>query len=248
MNIGIVILATNGYFPLGIRLIKRFNQFYKGESEITYYLFSDKNPKPYLPDNIDCKWSFMENKNWVDGTNMKFKSILSLSECKSDHLYYVDADTNISKPFSDWFIGEMVGGEHYGNRGYTEKPFDRNPNSQAYVPKGTNLPQMYYYGAFFGGEKEKMLDLCAVLKGMQKQDKTINYEPVWNDESYLNKIFHYVPPQVIKCEDFMFDVSDKGGIGETRNMNLDISELLEALLVNKEKNINIVNGKVIEVK
>lgn len=33
MKIGITIIATNAYFPLGIRFIKKFKHYYKGDFE-----------------------------------------------------------------------------------------------------------------------------------------------------------------------------------------------------------------------
>ena len=37
MKIGIVVLCTNAYFPLGIRFAKRFAQFYRGTAEVIEY-------------------------------------------------------------------------------------------------------------------------------------------------------------------------------------------------------------------
>lgn len=250
MKIGIVVLCSNAYFPLGIRFAKRFMNFYKGTAEIVFYLFTDCDPKPYLPEGFKYEWKELRNTNWVDGTNSKFTSILSLKDTDCTHLYYFDADTNVSKDFDEsWFLGELVGGQHYADQSYMkeEKAYDRNPQSMAYIPKDTTLPQMYYYGAFFGGCLSKVMGLCETLIDWQTRDKSIGYEPVWNDESYLQKYFHYNPPKTILCEDFVFEVSDKGGIGETRDMGLNIDKLKSKLLELKEKNVNIVNGKVIEI-
>jgi hypothetical protein len=41
----------------------------------------------------------------------------------------------------------------------------------------------------------------------------------------------------------MFDISDKGGIGETRNINLDINTLKDQLLVHKNDLIDIQNNQ-----
>ena len=51
-NIGIVILATNAYFVLGVRFIKKFIHHYKGDKQITFYFFSDTDPVPFISDNI----------------------------------------------------------------------------------------------------------------------------------------------------------------------------------------------------
>ena len=248
-NIGIVVLATNAYFVLGIRFIKRFMQFYCGDENIKFYFFSDTDPKDYIPDHINCQYTYTTNSNWTDGTNLKFTSILTLDECDSDYLFYFDADTNVNNDFTEeWFLGDMVGGQHYGDLDWMKdnKAFDRNPQSKAYIPLDTQLPQMYYYGAFFGGTKKKMLDFCKTMRYYQLEDKKIPYEPGVNDESYINREFHFVPPtKVVECANFKFAISDKGGIGETRYPNLDVTNLKSELLKNKNNIINIQNNKVI---
>ena len=249
MKIGVIIVATNSYFVLGVRFIKRFAQFYKGNAEIIFYMFTDNDPKPYLPDNINCVYINRIHKDWAEGTNSKFANILSLKNTDCDYLYFFDADTNVSKDFTeDWFLGDLVGGQHYADQSYMkeEKAYDRNPQSMAYIPKDTDLPQTYFYGAMFGGRKDYVMHLCRTLIDWQTHDKSMGYEPVWNDESFLQRFFHYIPPKIILCKDFVFEVSDKGGIGETRDMSLNIDRLKSDLLLLKEKNVNIVNGIVIE--
>ena len=106
-KIGIVILCTNAYFVLGIRLVKRFMHFYKGNEEIIFYLFTDIDPKDYLPDNIKYEYIHTTNKSWTEGTNLKFVSILSLENMDVDFLFYFDADTNVDKDFTEeWFLGK----------------------------------------------------------------------------------------------------------------------------------------------
>ena len=248
-NIGIVVLATNAYFVLGVRFIKRFMYYYKGDCNVTFYFFSDTDPKEYLPDNIECRYTYTTHDNWTDGTNLKFVSILTLDTCDSDYLFYFDADTNVSKDFTEeWFLGDMVGGQHFGDQGWMKevKGFDRNPMSKSYVPLDTPLPQTYYYGAFFGGSRDRMIHFCKLMRYWQLEDKKIPYEPGVNDESYINCYFHFNPPtKVVLCQNFAFDISDKGGIGETRDVNLNVDEIKKELLVNKENNIIITSGKLI---
>lgn len=246
-KIGIVVLATNAYFVLGVRFIKKFMHHYKGDSEIKFYFFSNENPKDYLPDNINVEFHFTEHNSWVDATNAKFLSIISLKDCDSDYLYYFDADTNVSRDFTEeWFLGDLVGGEHYGNRSWLKDGagFDRFAKSKAYVPLDSPLPYTYHYGAFFGGKKDIVVDFCKTLREWQIEDKKIPYEPGVNDESYINAYFHYTPPTTVPCEKFMFDISHKGGIGETRNTKLDITHLKEEMIKHKDQVYNINGGKV----
>lgn len=243
-KIGIVVLCSNAYLPLGIRFVKRFAHFYKGSSQVMFYLFTDKNPSEYLPDHINYEWRELKNTNWVDGTNAKFTSILGVED---DYIFYFDADTNINEEFGDWFVGDIVGGQHFGDDNYMakDKPFERNSRSMAYIPKNTKLKQTYYLGAFFGGKKDSIHNICSLLIQWQRKDKEWGFEPVWNDESYLNALFHFTRPKTIPFKDFPFAISDKGGMGETRNPNLDISELLKDLKIHKEKLIDIKHGKVV---
>jgi len=248
-RIGIVVLATNAYFILGIRFIKKFMHHYKGNCHITFYFFSDENPHPYLPDNIDVEYHEVKHSSWLDATNDKFRNIIDLGETSDcDYLYYFDADTNVSKDFTEeWFLGDLVGGEHYGNRGWLANGagFDKNPLSKAYVSPDTPFPCTYHYGAFFGGKIDKVLLFCVTLREWQLEDRKIPYEPGVNDESYINAYFHYNPPITVPCEKFAFDISDKGGLGETRNTKLDITNLKKQALEYKDKLFDIQYNKII---
>lgn len=248
-NIGIVILATNAYFVLGINFIKKFMHHYKGNSKITFYFFSDTDPKDYLPENIDVKFTHQVHDSWVNGTNSKFSNILSLENCDSDYLIYFDADTSVSRDFTEeWFIGETVGLEHFGNNGWMKevKGYDRNPQSKAYVPLDTPLFQMYYHGCLFGGKKDKIIEVCKVLYNNQLEDKKIPYEPGVNDESYINQYYHYNPPALtVYLSEYMFNVSDKGGIQNSRDVDLNLDELKADMLANRDNLYDLANGKLV---
>jgi hypothetical protein len=83
------------------RFIKKFMYHYKGGSEIKFYFFSDTDPSAYVNEEISIEFIQDKHNNWVEGTNSKFKNIISLENCDSDYLYYFDADTNVNNDFSD---------------------------------------------------------------------------------------------------------------------------------------------------
>ena len=250
-NIGVVIVATNSYFILGVRFIKKFLHHYKGGAKITFYFFSDTSPKDYLSDDVNVVFISEEHTDWVSATNSKFKNIISIQEelNSEDYIYYFDADTNVSKDFTEeWFIGDLVGGEHYGNRSWLANGagFDRNPIGHSYVPLSSTLPYTYHYGAFFGGTTKNIIKFCKTLSDYQSEDQAIGYEPPVNDESYINAYFHFTPPtHTVSCEKFAFDISDKGGIGETRNASLDISEFKKKALENKNRVFDLQHNNLI---
>ena len=249
MNVAILIICTNSYLPLGLRLTNRFHHFYIGKSNIKFYLVSDKDPIPYLNKNINASWIKNTHTSWVDATNSKFSNILKLSNEPLDYIYYMDADTNIHNKFDDSFmLGEVVGAEHFGNQDWMSdvKNFDRNPQSKAYVPFDTKLDQVYYHGAFFGGEKQKIINICRQLKINQEQDRLIHYEPAVNDESYINNYFHYnKPSKTILFTDFPFQVSDRAGIESNRDVNFDVQYLLDDIQKHKNDLWDIKKGLVI---
>ena len=249
MKLGIVVLATNAYFAMGIRFIKKFLYFYEGSSEIVFYFFSDENPKDYLPNSFPVEYFHSRHASWQDGTNSKFKNIVSLQDKNIDFLYYFDADTNVDKSFTEqWFLGDLVGGEHFMNKDMSNKPYDNNLESSCFVDPKSDLERIYYLGAFFGGKKNIVINLCKTLIGLQLKNKEINHEPPWNDESYLNYYFHYNKPQtVVLFKNFPFIISDKGSLSDTRNVNIDISTLKNKMKNNKNKIYDLQNINSIKI-
>jgi hypothetical protein len=247
MKIGICIVATNIYLLLGLKLIHKWRKHYKGYAHITFYLFTDKDPKKYI-NTEDIVYMHSSNDNWIDGTNSKFKNIIRLEDVNQDYLFYFDADTDIINDFNeDWFIGELVGGQHWGDQLWMtdKKPYDRNPESTAYIPIDTNLKQIYYYGAFFGGTKNMLIDFCKRLRGYQLKDQEIQYEPAVNDESYINKEFHYNPPiKTVFSNEFEFMISHKGGLDNVRGRQ-DIDNYLKDIVKNNKKSFDIQNEQLL---
>lgn len=252
-KIGIIILATNCYFILGLRFMRRFMHFYDGDCEIVFYFFSDEDPTPYIPENVKVKYFNQKHSNWRDGTNSKFKNIVNIQKTikeEVDYIFYFDADTNIDKAFTEeWFLGEYVAGEHYGNRSWLANGagFQRIPLGFDYVSPDSTLPYTYRYGAFFGGLVENMVKMCETLTHYQEVDTAKGYEPPNNDEGYLNAYFHHnTPSYTVPTEKFAFLISDKGGFEEiVRISNTDISAIKAELLNNKDKLFNLVHKKII---
>jgi len=247
--IGIMITATNNYFPLGLRFVHRYLRFSKQAEETLFFFLSEKDPSEYLKQHESTKviWIKTEHSNWLEGVNNRFKNTIDFVFGKNiDYIYNIDSDTNFDKSFELPKVNGIVAGEHFGNNSWMKdrKNYDRNPQSMSYVPENTQLPQMYYLGAFWGGEVSKVKEMCATLYFWQVQDKTINYEPGVNDESYLNKYLHYNPPNyTILYKDFPMMISCKGGIQNIRYNNpAQIEKLLKDIKI--ANNWNILNGVV----
>ena len=244
----IAVVATNIYFLLGLRFIRQFHTYCQ-EQNIKYHFFSDLDPTPYLKAGMQCQYYPEQHANWQAATNSKFKNMLQIQMAEEDTLFYFDADTSISKQFSTaWFqIGALVGGEHFGNTGHLagNAGYDRNPESMAYVPHTTTRPTTYYYGAFFGGQAPHIHNFCKQLINWQEWDsQCLDYEPAVNDESYINKYFHYRPPATVASAQFRFNISDKGGLEHFRNATGPTAQQLQAALRLANTDWQISNGQV----
>ena len=93
-KIAIIIIATNSYFILGLRFIKKFMHYYNGNSIIKFYFFSDHDPRNYFSSDINLEYIYTKHNNWLDATNSKFYNIKSLENKDEDYFYYFDAATN----------------------------------------------------------------------------------------------------------------------------------------------------------
>jgi hypothetical protein len=147
MTIHIVVICTNKYFNLGIRLINNFNTYYNGNQKIIYHVFTDKIPDKFINKDIEYKYYPTIHRTWQDGANSKFNSILRIinendNSMDDNYIYYLDADTHINKYFNeDIFLGDLVGAEHFDNESRMKyiKDYDRNILSKAYIPYDTPL-------------------------------------------------------------------------------------------------------------
>jgi uncharacterized protein (DUF2267 family) len=105
---------------------------------------------------------------------------------------------------------------------------------------------MYYHGCLFGGKKDKLMEVCKILYNNQLEDKKIPYEPGVNDESYINQYYHYNPPTLtVHLNEYMFNVSDKGGIEHNRDVNFNVDDIKAAMKINKYNNYELRGGKLV---
>lgn len=247
---GVIVFGTNNYSPLGLRFIHKYLRYAKDADQTLFYFFSDIDPSEYLKDHESTKviWKKTYNNDWLQAVNNRFVEVVNLELYPSiECIYHFDADTNIDKPFEFPKVDGIIAGEHFGNSTYMgdDKHFDRNPASTAYVPKDTKLEQMYYLGAFWGGSPNKVKNMCRTLISWQQQDKMINYEPRVNDESYLNKYFHYNKPDyTVLSKHFPLLSSCKGGIANSRHIEKDLTMRLLEDIRKAQGNWDILYGGV----
>lgn len=238
-----VILATNGYLPLGIRFIRNFLHYHKASSGIVNFVLGTDNitidPGKIAPNVTIVP---MANNTWREGTNSKFRLInraaymmSSPNTGKINFMYYVDADTDVDKstPIKAFLQWDLLGGEHFNNIPGAKLPFDHEKEYYSYVPEHYSGP--YMYGAFFGGKLGAMADMSNWCGFAQEQDSLRGYEPGVNDESYINAYFanrNLLGDQAryFEKKSFPFVISHKGGLEQLRNPSIKNERLTQEAL------------------
>ena len=71
--------------------------------------------------------------------------------------------------------------------------YERNPESLAYVPFGSEGP-FYYRGCFNGGSSKAFIKMSEELDCRIQQDLSRGVIALWHDESHLNKYFSELSP------------------------------------------------------
>jgi hypothetical protein len=250
--INILVIGTNAYAPLALRLMTRWRQFYRGREPYAFWYFGDVNPSRY---GIEAEYIHTTHASWKDATNSKFAAVAHVNgklEPSDNHwLLYIDADTNIWDAFCPdrWLVNGLVVAKHWNHvRTPKEKlPLDRNTCSRCYVPYDQET-QEYYYGAFWGGERAAVVEMAAECNERMQADLAGGYDAAVNDESYTNWYFLKYAHKVkhkIESRDFPFAISCKGGLDTRKHNGLDVNPLLKEIEACNGAFFNIASGKVV---
>ena len=110
--------------------------------------------------------------------------------------FYMDVDSLFSGKISESIlpVDGMIGTIHPCLFDGPGTP-DRNPNSTAFIPIGSN--NRYFCGGFFGGSTDSFLETSRRIKSNIERDLENSVMAIWHDESHLNKYFFENPPAVV---------------------------------------------------
>ena len=200
-NVCFVTVATNKYFILAQNLAESIKKYFYSGADFVVFTNNEDKTKEFEW----VKYFKVDHRPWPQSSACKFEHILSQNDYFSqyDYLYFIDADMLLCDSFSlaniwpDTSSG-LVGVKHpawekfMGPRGDVEE----NPNSTAYIPQEIKL-DCYYQGCFWGGETEKVLEMCKVLKEQTEFDYSRGINTKWFDESQINWYFVYHKPRIL---------------------------------------------------
>ncbi len=107
---------------------------------------------------------------------------------------FLDADSLLEGPVDDAIVADGISIPLHpampAGTPVDQLTYERNPESAAYIPYGEG--SRYWPAAIIGAPRSTFLDLSCDIDKMCKQDG--DFVPVWQDESYFNKIMLNNPP------------------------------------------------------
>lgn len=121
--------------------------------------------------------------------------LASRREVRGQFVFLLDADLLLEGPVDDEIVGDGITATLHPVQNALppdEMTYERDPRSAAYVPYGEG--SRYYVGGILGGTRSEFFDLCREIDAMCAADG--DFTPVWQDESYLNRILLDQPPAV----------------------------------------------------
>lgn len=193
MKICILTIATNKYIQFVERLLDNIDRSFLNGHEIDCLLFTDHAVE--TSDNVRvCQ---IDHEPWPMPTLkrynyfMKEKGFIS----KFDYCFYFDVDMAIIEDVGEEVLGDLVATMHPYQSFYqpTDRSYDRNPKSLAYVPLGDE-GELYYAGGFNGGKTEVFMKMAETIANNVNEDLKNNIVALWHDESHMNRYLIQNPP------------------------------------------------------
>lgn len=115
---------------------------------------------------------------------------------RGEYVLFLDADSLFEGPVGEEIVADGLSLPFHpampAGTPADKLTYERNPESAAYIPHGEG--QRYWPAAVLGAPRALFLDLSCEIDRMCKHDG--DYVPVWQDESYLNRILLDDPGRV----------------------------------------------------
>lgn len=203
-KIAIVYLAIGVYDVFWDEFYRSSEKFLFPDCEKEYFLFTDSKKLLSLQlSNVTVYYH--KDEGWVKNVIAKNECILQLKDKlqEQDFLFYINANVEIK----DTILGKdilpkrendflsILSFDHYSNIDKKLYPYERNPESAAYIPYDKGV--YYFQSGFYGGRFKEILELVSQCARYAKIDMDNGMMAIWHDESYLNKYLLDHKPKII---------------------------------------------------
>jgi hypothetical protein len=146
-----------------------------------------------------------QNKlGWPFDTMMRFHMFNRIEDeiKNSDFTFFFNVNLNFLEEIGNEVLPSiennyLVGVNHpgYFNTDINFVPFERNKNSQFYIPLGQG--SFYFQGCFIGGRTREFMEMSNDLERLINVDLSNNIIPIWHDESAMNWYYSKKSPLAI---------------------------------------------------
>lgn len=211
-KIAITYLAIGAYDVFWDEFYRSSERYLFPDCEKEYFLFTDSKKLLSLQ-LLNVTVYYHEDEGWVKNVIAKNECILQLKDKLHEHdfLFYINANVEIK----DTILGKdilpkkendflsILSFDHYSDIDKKLYPYERNPNSEAYIPYDKGL--YYFQSGFYGGRIKEILELASQCAQYAKIDMNNGIMAVWHDESYLNKYLLDRKPKIIGSSFFSLE-------------------------------------------
>ena len=185
IGIGDYICFWRGFYATAER-------FFLPETRKEYYVFTDQK-NFFAEDNARVHIIEQKNQGWPLNSLLRFRFFNAVSQqlLKHDYIFFMNANVMFVQTVEEKeFLPEkedyvFVWHHNFCGKDPDTFPYDRNPESMAYIPYGSG--KYYITGGVNGGRAEAFMQMSEELDGLIQRDLKNNVMALWHDESFINK-------------------------------------------------------------
>jgi hypothetical protein len=190
MKIGILYIAIGDYVMFWDKFYSSAEKYFLPNEEKHYYVFTDaKNINYEKSSNVHRL--YQKDLGWPGNTLFRYhifaKHIYAYRDM--DYLFFFNANLEFKEFVSRDILSEdkLIVVQHFGYRLLSpqEFPYDRNPESHAYIP--FDRGKDYVCGGFNGGKTDVYISMILELQKAIEDDYVQGIVAKWHDESHINK-------------------------------------------------------------
>lgn len=200
MKIGIFCLANGPYIIFLDNLIEGCEQYFLPAHEKKYFVITDSRFNNDTKENVTV--INKKRNGWPLDCLLRPQYACELETLAKDvdYIYFFNVNLSIYSEVNEDILPDetgLVGVEHpcFMHRDNKIFTYDRNPLTKAYIPEGEG--SIYYQACLWGGTTEAFMKMSKTVEGWANEDLANKVEPVWLDESYLNKYYYLNPPKTL---------------------------------------------------
>ncbi|XP_040893234.1 globoside alpha-1,3-N-acetylgalactosaminyltransferase 1-like [Toxotes jaculatrix] len=217
-RIAIVVFAVGKYTRFLKGFLESGEKYFLVDFRVTYYIFTDNEkdvPNIELGEGRKISIVSVPSANrWQDVVlgRMKYATITIDKQIRkeADYLFMMDIDSVFHNRFGAESLSQLAAVLHrgyYKNTSRDHFPYERRPQSKAYIPAGEG--DYYYTAAVWGGYLEEMYQLVKYCYEMSQEDAKNKIEAVWQEESHLNRYLLYNKPTKVLSPEYLWSDYDK---------------------------------------